>query len=165
MRFSISLLEYLVTRGFLLICVLTLFGCSTPPSVTPLLRVTERALLDEVQRLQADARRGDEAMRASLASLEDGYNRDLEQAEALTPTWIREATTVYVAAREAVIEHRAEVAHEHDTRADNLMAAAESVRRAADLIDRRDRLLDGVFVEDLQRLMAPAGRGIREAIR
>ena len=129
-------------------------GCSTPPSVAPLLRVAERALIEESERLEADARRDAEQMRGDLATLEDGFNRDLEQAEALTPQWVREATSVYVSARETVVRYQNAQIRDLNNRADNLKLAASATGRAISLVERQDRLFDGVLNEELQRLIS-----------
>ncbi|MEZ6193552.1 MAG: hypothetical protein R3C45_19965 [Phycisphaerales bacterium] len=133
-------------------CML-LVGCSSPPSVTPLLRVTERALVEESGRLKEDAERDRLYTRQILGSLDDAYRRDLEQAEVLTSGWVREATTVYVAARDAVIQHEQTLAEERGNRADNLLAAATATRRAILLIEQQDGLLRGVAGEELSQLL------------
>jgi hypothetical protein len=130
-----------------------LMGCSTPPSVAPLLRVTERALVAESGRLQEDAERDKTYTRQVLGSLDDAYRRDLEQAETLTPGWVLEATTVYVAARDAVIRHEQSLTRERDNRADNLRAAATATRRAILLIEQQDGLLRGLAGEELSQLL------------
>lgn len=136
-----------------LLASVLLAGCSTPPSVAPLLRVTERALVEESGRLAEDAERDRVHTRQVLGSLDDAYRRDLEQAEALTPGWVLEATTVYVAARDAVIRHELTLAQERGNRADNLRAAATATRRAILLIEQQDSLLRGVAGEELSQLL------------
>ena len=131
-----------------------LVGCSTPPSVAPLLRVTERVLVEESGRLAEDAERDGAYTRQVLGSLEDAYRRDLEQAGELTPGWVLEATMVYVAAREAVVRHEQSLARERGNRADNLRAAAAATRRAILLIEQQDGLLRGVAGEELSQLLA-----------
>ena len=123
-------------------------------ALAPLLRVAERALIEESERLEADARRDAEQMRGDLATLEDGFNRDLEQAEALTPQWVREATSVYVSARETVVRYQNAQIRDLNNRADNLKLAASATGRAISLVERQDRLFDGVLNEELQRLIS-----------
>lgn len=132
--------------------VLLMVGCSAPPSVVPLLRVTERALAEESGRLAQDAQRDRVYTRQVLRSLEDAYRRDLEQVGELTPAWVLEATTVYVAARDALIRHEQSLAQERGNRADNLRAAAAATHRAILLTEQQDGLLRGVAGEELSRL-------------
>ena len=145
-----------VSRLFLwavLLPVVLLAGCATPPSVAPLLRVTERALSEESGRLAEDAERDRAHTRQVLGSLEDAYRRDLEQVGELTPGWVLEATTVYVAARDALIRHEYSLAQERDNRADNLRAAASATRRAILLIEQQDGILRGVAGDELSQLL------------
>ena len=142
---------------FVMATALALGGCATPPSVAPLLRVTERALLQESDRLRDDAERDAEYVRQTLGVLEDGYSRDLDQVESLTPDWVREATSVYVTAREIIIQHQNTLARERNHRAENLKTAALAERRAIVLIEQQDRLLTGAVGEDLRRLISGAG--------
>lgn len=129
-------------------------GCASPPSVTPLLRVTERALMRESARLDDDADRDAQYARQTLRSLEDAFDRDLEQADELTIDWVRDATSVYVAAREALLRHEHALARERQARSDNLQTAASATRRAIGLIEQQDKLLTGVVGEDIRRLLA-----------
>ncbi len=136
-----------------LITATVTIGCTSPPSVAPLLRVTERALLEESDRLSRNVERDKSYTRQSLGVLEDAYHRDLMQTDVLTPQWVREATAVYVAARESVLEHEASLIREHEARAENLRDAAAATRRAIALIEQQDSLLRGVMGDDLRRLL------------
>ncbi len=140
-------------------------GCATPPSVAPLLRVTERALLDESGRLKQDAERYTAYTRQTLRTLEDAYSQDLDQAEVLTPKWVREATSVYITARETIISHQHALAQEQRARADNLLAAAAATRRAIALIEQQDKLLHGTLDNNLQRLLTYSDWTRQESIR
>jgi hypothetical protein len=66
---------------------------------------------------------------------------------------VLEATTVYVAARDAVIRHEQSLTRERDNRADNLRAAATATRRAILLIEQQDGLLRGLAGEELSQLL------------
>lgn len=132
-------------------------GCTSPPSVAPLLRVTEQALAEESQRLVQDAERDGGYVRQSLRMLEDAYARDLEQTQDLDPGWVRESTAVYVAAREELIRHEQSLARERHDRAANLRAAGVAVRRARSIIEDRDSLLQGVLGEELAALLTRPG--------
>jgi hypothetical protein len=139
--------------GIVLLAVTALAGCATPRSVAPLLRVTERALIEASQRLAEDAERDREYARQTLGSLENAYRQDLEGTRELTPAWVLEATAVYVAAREAVLEHQQALATERDIRADNLRAAASATRRAIVLTEQQDGVLRGVVGDELAELL------------
>lgn len=141
--------------GALLVLLITTatISCTSPPSVTPLLRVTERALLEESDRLSRNVERDMAYTRQSLGVLEDAYLRDLMQIDVLTPQWVHEATAVYVRARESVLEHEASLVREHEARAENLRDAAAATRRAIALTEQQDNLLRGVMGEDLRRLL------------
>ena len=131
-------------------------GCASPPSVAPLLRVTERALLDESARLMSDAERDTVYAQQALLTLEEAYHQDLEQTQTLTHDWVREATSVYATARETLVRHRQALAQERLARADNLRSAASATRRAITLIEQQDNLLHGVVDENLRRLLTTA---------
>lgn len=142
-----------ISALLLLIGIAIAAGCTSPPSVAPLLRVTERALLEESDRLGQSVERDKDYTRQTLRVLEDAYHRDLMQADELTPQWVREAISVYVAARESLLEHEMTLIREHETRAENLRDAALATQRAIALIEQQDNLLRGVMGEDLQRLL------------
>jgi len=163
MKYSARRRDHYNFQAILLLLVLWLVGCSTPPSVAPLLRVTERALLQESQRIRDDIRRDTEQTRGTLQALEDGFNQDLEQVQALTPQWVREATAVYVAARETIVRYQNRVAQDRHRRADNLQAAASATRRAINMLEQQDRLLDGVIDVDLRRLIGKTEMSLKES--
>ncbi len=128
-------------------------GCAAPPSVAPLLRVAGRSLGEESQRLISDAERDRAHMQQSLGLLEDAFVRDLEQAPQLNPQWVRDATVVYVAAREALIRHEQTLAQERGNRAANLRSAGAAINRAVSMIEQQDRLLRGVTGSELRSLL------------
>lgn len=139
-------------------CILTAasfvcVGCSTPASVSPLLQVTERVLLGESDRIGRDIAIEKAHTDQTLSMLASAYRKDLDEAEALTPAWVDEATSAYVAAREAVIENETKRIAAHQTRAENLRSAMLAARRARQLLDRQDQLLQGIVGDDLTRLM------------
>jgi len=132
-----------------LLCV----GCASPPSVTPLLRVSERALLQEAAQQTIDAQRDAEHLRQTRRSLEQAYNQDLAQTQELTVAWVQDATQAYVSAREALLRHEQVLSHERRAREENLQAAASAIRRAIGLIEQQDKLLTGAMGEDLRRIL------------
>jgi hypothetical protein len=134
-------------------CVFLSSGCTSPPSVAPLLRVSERALLREADQQAIDAERDAEQLRQTRRSLEQAYNRDLTQTPELTAQWVREATQVYVSAREALVRHENALSLERQTRVENLKAAASATRRAIGLLEQQDKLLAGAMGEDLRRIL------------
>jgi len=133
-----------------LLCV----GCASPPSVAPLLRVSERALMREAGEQAIDAQRDAEHIRQAMRSLEQAYNQDLAQTQELTEQWVREATKAYVAAREALLRHEHALSQERRARVDNLQAAASATRRAIVLIEQQDKLLTGAMGEDLRGVLS-----------
>ena len=157
MRSNVKLRSCARAHGVVVVAALFVGGCATPPPVAPLLRVTERALQQESDRLGDDAERDGEYVRQTLQILESAYNRDLEQVESLTPDWVMEATKVYVTAREAIVRHQNQLTQERNRRADNLKSAALATRRAIALIQQQDRLLKGAVDEDLRRLISITG--------
>ncbi len=135
------------------VTALLIGGCTSPPSVTPLLRISSQALTREAARLDEDATRDAQHVRQSLSLLDNAFDQDLDQTDTLTPDWVREATRVYIAAREALVLHGQALTAERRARADNLHAAASATRRAIELIEQQDRLLNGVAGGDVRRLL------------
>ncbi len=120
---------------------LSLTGCGTPPAVTPLLRVAERAMADELAHVEADRRRDAARLEASRDALRRAFDADLETVEALTADWVRDAVGVYVIAREELAAHGAALRAERDRRAENLAVARGALDRAGALLERQDALL------------------------
>lgn len=120
-------------------------GCTSPPSVMPLLNATQQTLEREAERLTVDTDRDAEWIEQARLSLEHAYEADLHDVDALTPEWVGSATQVYVSAREALVRHESTLREERHRRAENLQAAAEATRRAAAMLQQQDRLwLDAV---------------------
>ena len=145
------MLTFNVVRPRDLLGVVSLFGlvfagagCSSPPSVAPLLRVSQQAMLAEVEQLNVDVTRDAEQMRQSRVSLDAAFDADMDRIEnlgELDATWVREAMGVYVPTREALVRHEAALATERLARQDNLRAAAEAQQRALQLLEQQDRLI------------------------
>jgi len=115
--------------------VLLIAGCSTPPSVMPLLDITSGVLRDEAARLKGDAESAQRRLDAERASLAAAFERDLEQRDALDTDWVADAVSVYVAARDALTRHGHDLAEAYAARIDNLAAAREANRRARTLLE------------------------------
>lgn len=118
-----------------------LVGCSSPPSVLPAMQLVQAALLEESRQVEADA-----ALEAAhLDHVRDGlaraYEADLKDAASLTPDWVMEATTAYIAAREALLQQEQAWADRRATRLDNLRLAASTQRSAAALLAEQDRVV------------------------
>lgn len=133
-----------------------LMGCTSPPAVTPLLRVVEGALRDEAARVEAEA--SVEAQRAEQTRrmLADAYRADLLQRDAMDVAWIEEATAVYVAAREGVLRRELAQQAALQYRASTLSTAATAQRRAIQLLDRQDDLITDTLGIDLWQLLEPS---------
>lgn len=139
------------------VAVVLMGGCASPPSVTPLLRVSEAALLAEAARLNEDATRDAQWIEQARDALEQAYDADLAQTAELSPAWVREATQVYVAAREALVRHELALRQERAQRAQNLRAAAEATRRATAILQQQDALVTGLAGGDAWELVVRAG--------
>ncbi|MEO1235554.1 MAG: hypothetical protein AAFX76_02070 [Planctomycetota bacterium] len=130
-------------------------GCGSPPSAVPLMRAVRQALADEAEAVEtADAARDRRHLDRLRADLREAYRADLDEAEALTPAWIDEATVVYVAAREALLRHELELENRRAIRAENLRLAARAQTQAIANLEHQDRLL-ATFGLDLWRLPVP----------
>ncbi|MEM1108720.1 MAG: hypothetical protein AAGH99_08525 [Planctomycetota bacterium] len=122
---------------------LVLAGCGTPPSVMPAMRVVEQALLKEAEHLaRADAARDRLMLDTARQHLRRGYLADLRQSETLDHGYVEDATAVYVAAREALLQQYFDLTRARQTRIDNLRVAAEAQSRAILILDNQDRLLE-----------------------
>ncbi len=137
----------------LAICLLMAPGCGSPPSVVPVMQVVERTLRQEAESLGAvQATRDRLYLQQARQQLDEGYRRDLADTNALSPQWVQSATTVYVAAREALLRQELELARQRQTRIDNLQLAAQAQGRAVALLQRQDNLLRQTLGLDLWRL-------------
>jgi hypothetical protein len=134
-------------------------GCTSPPSVAPLLRVAEAAMVAEAERLAADVARDRAHVEQTRRSLSDAFDLDLEARGELSVAWVRDGVAVYVAAREALVRHEAALEAERRVRAENLDAAAYATRRAIELIERQDRLIVDATRMDVWRLLRAGGTG------
>lgn len=131
-------------------------GCTSPPSVTPLLHVAEQAMRDEAQRLAEDAERDTQQVEQVRASLTAGFEADLHEREVMDVAWVADAAEVYAAAREALARHEMRLHQQREQRATNLHLAADATARARRLLDRQDALILDTVGTDLWRwLQAP----------
>lgn len=132
-----------------------LTGCATPPSVSPLMRVVDRVLGEEILHLEADAARDAEHLRQTREALADAFDADLAGQQSLTAEWVRSAVRAYASAGESLARHEADRARQRSSRADNLRAAIEAQRRALAILEQRDRLIEqtlgGKLTADLWR--------------
>lgn len=116
-------------------------GCASPPSVAPLLRVTQTAIEAEAAQLEADAHRDAQWIDQTRTALAQAYEADLAQTSDLSPQWVRDATSVYVAAREALLQHEMNLREQRLQRAANLRAASQATQRARAILEKQDALL------------------------
>ncbi len=138
-------LDCLMIAGGLALAAFT--GCTSPPSVAPLLRISEQAMRAEAENLTADAARDRAGLDAARASIADGFDADLREQAAPTTEWIRQAAEVYAAAREELMRQELTLAQQRQTRAD-----AQAQHRAIELLERQDQLLTEITGADLWRL-------------
>lgn len=140
-------------------------GCASPPSVMPLLAVTQAALEAEALRLEADALRDAQWATQTKQTLARAFEDDLAERDALTAEWVSDATDVYVAAREAVVRHELAVQAERAQRADNLRAAAQATQRAQAMLQQQDALVTGLVGTDMWTLMRSGASSLTEGAR
>jgi hypothetical protein len=135
--------------------VLCLCACGAPPSVTPLLRVSRDALLQEAQRQSVDLQREQMHIEQNRAALRSAFAADLAGRQQLDPAWVSDAAEMYAAAQAALANESARREAERLARADNLRAAAEAQSRAIALIEKQDAMLSDVIAVDtwLARLL------------
>lgn len=120
-------------------------GCGAPPSVVPLLEVTQRAVRAEAEHLVADAERESHWLEQTRDALRRAYERDLDEQSDLNAAWVLDATRAYVTAREELVRHEMRRAQQRAQRRDNLLAAAEATQRAVAVLERQDALMTQVI--------------------
>lgn len=124
--------------------IFCLTGCGSPPAITPLLRVSQAAMAQEIEHLQTDVERDNQHIQQTLNALDTAFSADLVQAaenEQLTPEWVEDAMAVYVPAREAVVRHEASLQQQRLRRQENLQAAMLAQNRAQQLLEKQDQLI------------------------
>lgn len=131
-------------RGTLLLACLFAPGCASPPSVSPLLRVADRALADESRLVADDAARQAAWVEQQRRSLGDAFALDLKGRETLDPRWVMTGAEAYVAAREALLRHEVGLQRQTQLRRDNLAAASRAITRAVELIEKQDALFEPI---------------------
>jgi hypothetical protein len=124
-------------------------GCSSPPSVVPLLRGVQRGLIRERQHLAQDSQRSDAIAQAQLDSLEQAFVADMDGRQQLDRAWVTEHTQAYVLARDAVLRQRMNHQAAYRQRRENLDLAIAVQDRAISLIEQQDALLG--HMPDLRR--------------
>ena len=132
-----------------------LAGCGTPPSVLPLLEVSEQTLRAEAERLEEDNQRDAQWLDQTRRALHQAYQQDLHEQGELTSTWVRDATQAYVVAREELVRHEMRLREQRARRRDNLHAAAEATHRAAAILMQQDQLITQLIDEDVWALLDP----------
>ncbi len=130
-----------------------LAGCGAPPSVVPLLTVTEQTLNAEAAHLETDGQREDQWIEQTRQALKQAYQQDLQARSKLSPDWITEATEAYVAAREELVRHQMQRQQQRAIRQENLRAAAEATQQAAALLQQQDELLTRLAGEHVWKLL------------
>ena len=120
---------------------LAMMGCTSPPSVVPLLDVVEQALRHEATLVHEEADREAQTVSQTRTALDHAFDADLQAQSSLDEAWVRDAVRVYAAAREAVVRHELDLRNARNQRADNLLAAADAQRRAIELLQQQDELI------------------------
>ncbi len=135
----------------LLLCLVMLgqTGCSSPPSVAPLLSAVDRAITAERQYVSQDDQRQQALLEQQRQSLHSAFKADLTERKELHSDWVAKHVRVYVAAHQALTEQHHRIQQAYRTRLDNLQAASRAQQRAIALIEQQDHLLQAV--PDLRR--------------
>ncbi len=116
-------------------------ACTTPPSVSPLLDVVDKALTQEADCLQADQAREDARLAQARAALDAGLADDLTEHPAPQTPWLLDEAHAYARAREELMHQEMTTRNELTRRADNLATARQAQARARAILDQQDRLL------------------------
>lgn len=128
-------------------------GCGSPPSVVPVMRIVEQAILDEAGQIETFDADRDQRMIDSLRSrLREGYLADLRTTDTLDPAWVEDATEIYLTARETLVRQELDLAQQRRARQDNLRDAAHAQARAIAILQQQDRLLQQTVGLDFWRL-------------
>lgn len=145
-------LKSFATPACALITSLIFVGCGSPPSVVPLLRIANKTMQIEAAHLKEDAQRQSKQIEQARQALQRAFETDLETTEDLSAAWIREATDVYVAAREALVRHEIDIQLQQQQRGGNLQAASQALQQAVELLEQQDQLLRQTIGLDVWRL-------------
>ena len=127
-------------------------GCGAPPATVELISVAQKALADAAEFQSARHAEHLRQLDGTLAALDAAFDADVELAEAgkitdstgkpveLSAEWVISARKGYAAGRDALAEQRRRLEAAHATHQDNLVAAAEALGLAKDLIIQHSSL-------------------------
>ena len=139
----------------ILLPLVALQACASPPSLLPLLRIADKAIAQETTLLDTDAARATAWLNQQRDDLTDAYKADLAERNTLDPDWVLSATATYSAARESLLRHELSLDRQHEIRRDNLAAASQALQRAIHLTELQDNLF--ADIPDLRRwLLTPS---------
>jgi len=130
-----------IDYAMMIVLILLLGGCQTPPAVMPLLTVAQRAVADEMRQVESDAAREANHFDQTRAALKSAFEADLEAQEMLSPQWVNDATSVYVAAQEQLLAHEHQLAQQRRQRLRNLETAHDAHGRIRLLLMLQDRAI------------------------
>ena len=131
-------------KALLLAAVALLTGCTSPPSVVPLLNVAAEVIEAEAARLDADAQRDRQRVESQRQALADGFAADLRARDTLDTAWVASAAEVYALSREMLVRHEHALDEERRRRQENLDLALDAHRRAIELLQQQDQLVDRI---------------------
>ena len=83
--------------------MLLIAGCASPPSVSPLLRISASAVEAERSHLAADLERQSQWYEQQRQMLHSGFAADLEAQIDINADWVQRGVNAYVTARELVL--------------------------------------------------------------
>jgi hypothetical protein len=115
------------------------------------MRVANQAMQREIKHIEQARHRTEDVLKQRQAALKAGYDADLADRDQLTRTWVKQATAGYVAAREALLRQAMQQKRRQTQRIDNLEAAGHAQRRAINLIEKQDQLVQRALGGDLWR--------------
>lgn len=125
-------------------------GCTSPPSVSPLLAIADRALEQEIALVQTDTQRQAQAHQQNRQMLASAYSADLQiKAASLNIDWVQQATDVYVAACEELTRRQLLYEKAQADRLDNLRLARQVQQRAIQVIQAQDQTITSLLGLDL----------------
>jgi hypothetical protein len=137
----------------LMLMLATAFGCTSPPSVVPLMSVVADVMESEARHVAEDGKQFATVLGRQRQALADAFDADLDGQATIDRDWLRDHVAVYVVAREALVRHELALARRVADRIENLTLARRAQLRAIGLIQRQDALLGQL--PDLRRWMQP----------
>ena len=134
-------MQKILSVVFLFILLLT--GCTSAPSVLPMLDRVGVVLTEERAMLAEDGKLVAGRYEQTRDMLRDAYEKDLavKEGKQISADWVIDATRVYVAAREILLKQMADEMNSLETRMRNLDLAKEAQSKAVQMMRQQDELM------------------------